>query len=680
MKNFLVSLVSILIFNNSFGQINYLINEDSVPLKLNEVTVVAQKIKTKNLIVPYSVSAVQQTEFINYQYRTTPEALMATNGIFVQKTNHGGGSPFIRGVTGNQILILTDGIRINNATFRYGPNQYLNTIDAYTIHKIEVAKGTGSVQYGTDAIGGVINVISNSPTFSDNKKHFSSRVVSKYTTGNIEKTLRVETAFSSKKTAFAFGVTSRNFGDLIGGDTTGKQTPSGYKELAYDAKLKVLLKTNSTITIVNQFLRQSNVPIFHKVKIENFKVNEINPQQRTLTYLRWNASFSNKIFKEVESTLSLQQNKEIRINSKNGSSTIRNEKDVVSSIGFLNNVTSEINKFWKANSGIEFYFDKVKSKINDFNTVTGIDIFKRGLYPNNASLKNYSIFSLHHLNFNKWVIDFGLRYNLFKIRIEDTSIGSTLILPKALIGNAAILYKLNEQNSLYASINNGFRAPNIDDLGTLGIVDFRYELPTSNLAPEKSTQSEIGYKLQTNKITATAAIYYTKINNIITRVKSSNELINGYAVYRKENVEKAYITGIEATIQYQFLKKWSIYCGSSYTYGQNVTKNEPLRRIPPFNGKLSGMYNLGKWFVSGEMQFASTQKRLAQGDKDDNRIPIGGTPGWNIINFYGGYKTKFIEANISFQNITNEDYRTHGSGINGMGRSVSLSLIFKLIK
>ena len=67
-----------------------------------------------------------------HQFRTTPESLVGTTGVFIQKTNHGGGSPFIRGLTGNQTLILIDGIRVNNSTFRYGPNQYFNTIDDHT--------------------------------------------------------------------------------------------------------------------------------------------------------------------------------------------------------------------------------------------------------------------------------------------------------------------------------------------------------------------------------------------------------------------------------------------------------------------------------------------------------------------------------------------------------------------
>ena len=201
--------------------------EDTIVRSLDEVVLTAQRNKQKNLFVPYSVNTVSENYLQEFNPRTTPETLMGTNGVFVQKTNHGGGSPFVRGLTGNQTLILVDGIRLNNSTFRYGPNQYLNTIDVYTINHIEVAKGTGSVQYGTDAIGGVIQVITKDPVFTADKPGFHGKAIGKYITDDMEKTIRAEANYSGKKFAFIGGISHRNFGDLVGGDTTGKQTFSG---------------------------------------------------------------------------------------------------------------------------------------------------------------------------------------------------------------------------------------------------------------------------------------------------------------------------------------------------------------------------------------------------------------------------------------------------------------------
>src|SRR5688572_15264088 len=166
---------------------------------LSEVTVTATRKPQEKHLIPYTIQSLSLVDFEKYQPRTTPEALVGLTGVFVQKTNHGGGSPFIRGLTGNQTLILIDGIRLNNSTFRYGPNQYLNTIDIYTINRIEVAKGTGSVQYGTDAIGGVVQVITKDPVFTINKPVFHGKAIGKYMTDDMEKTIRGEANYVGKK-------------------------------------------------------------------------------------------------------------------------------------------------------------------------------------------------------------------------------------------------------------------------------------------------------------------------------------------------------------------------------------------------------------------------------------------------------------------------------------------------
>ena len=652
--------------------------EDTTSKQLDEVIITSQRTPQKDVNVPYSTQSVSSTYLENFQPRTTPEALMGVNGVFIQKTNHGGGSPFLRGLTGNQTLILVDGIRLNNSTFRYGPNQYLNTIDAYTINKIEVAKGTGSVQYGSDAIGGVLQVFTKTPSFSAHKAGWSGRVLGKYMTGDMEKTGRGEAVYSGEKVAASIGATYRNFGDLVGGDTTGKQSPSGYKELAFDAKLKFLLSSNAVLTLASQFLQQQHVPVYHKVVLENFRVNEFNPQQRMLNYARLNISTPNRLVNNIETIVSWQKGIEGRDSRKNGTTTLRKERDEVNTIGFTTDISSQITRNWSANSGVEIYADRVNSNTKIVNTQTAATSLVRGLYPDNSRNGNYALYSLHHFTFDKWILESGVRYNMFSISIRDTTLGKVRINPSSFVYNASLLYKITQNQSAFVTFNTGFRAPNVDDMGTLGIVDFRYEVPTSSLAPERSRNIELGYKVRSEKWVGSLSGYYMHLSNLITRVKVNGEVINGYQVYRKENMESGYIKGFEAALDYQVLAGLFVKGNVSYTFGQALTRNEPLRRIPPLNGRLLSMYSHRKWSASAELLFASKQSRLAQGDKDDNRIPKGGTPGWNIFNIYAGYEFKLLKLNLGVQNIFNEDYRTHGSGINGVGRSAWLSLAINL--
>jgi hemoglobin/transferrin/lactoferrin receptor protein len=658
--------VSLIFFNCINAQLS-----DTVSGTLKEIIITAQRNPQQQLLIPFSTGCIDKIKLNTYSPRTLPESMMMTNGVFLQKTNHGGGSPFIRGLTGNQVLMLVDGVRLNNSTFRYGPNQYMNTIDVFTIDKIEVAKGTGSVQYGTDAMGGVVQMFSKAPQFSAGKKRWSGNAFAKWMSAGMEQTIRSETNYCSEKIAFLAGITYRNFGDIIGGDTTGRQSPSGYKELAWDAKAKFLLHKNAEFIIAHQSVRQYHVPVYHKVVLEDFALNEMHPQQRMLNYAKLKITTDKKLLSSAEFIVSHQHTEEGRNSQKNGSVMLRKEKDEVNTVGFTADFVSSFSKNWLVNSGVELYHDKVNSERKDI--TNGVSVNKRGLYPDNSKYGNYSLYSLHHIVLNKIRLDVGIRYNLFDIRITDTSAVNAKLTPSSLVCNAAALYSFGKQ-SVYASFSSGYRAPNIDDMGTLGIVDFRYEVPAFSLSPEKSFNYEFGYKLQSKRILANASFYYLKLNNLITRVKLEGQVISGYPVYIKENTEQAYIKGAEGQVMIKLGNNFSLYNAAAYAYGQNKTKQEPMRRIPPFNGRNRLSYEKNKWFAATEIIYASKQSRLAQGDKDDNRIPADGTPGWKVFNMYAGYQLNYFKLNAGLQNIFNEDYRTHGSGINGYGRSVFVSL------
>ena len=639
---------------------------------LKEVIVSSQRIFEKNLKTAASISVLSSKNLKNYQVRTTPEALMNSAGIFIQKSTHGAGSPFVRGLTGNQTLILIDGIRLNNSTFRYGPNQYLNTIDPFSLDRIEVLRGSGSVAYGSDALGGTVQLFTLNPEFS-NKPTIHTNALSRFASSDMEKTFHAEIRIGGKNLAIKSGLSSRNFGDIVGGDITGRQSPSGYKELAYDFKSKFRLNKNWESVISHQFIEQKNIPLYYRIHLENFALNEFNPQKRSLSYLKLNGKSETKLLKSIGFTASFQKTNEQRNSRKNGSDIIRIEIDKVQTLGLTLNVISSISNNWTASSGLEFYQDVVNSDRIDQNIQINSNIKSRGLYPDNSRFQSYAIYTLHQIQQGNWQFNFGGRLNGFKINIADDNIGNIVVKPNALVGNLALAYGLSENASVYSSYSTGFRSPNIDDLGTLGIVDFRYELPTYDLRPEKSYNFEIGYKLRKDKFATSLAFFNTDLKDLITRVKVENQQINGVNVYRKENTEKAFIRGFETEMEYLVSNPIKIYGNLSYTFGENVTKNEPIRRIPPMNGKFGMEYRKNNFFIRPEVWFASQQTRLAQGDKDDIRIGKEGTKGWIISNIFSGFERKNYAINLSIQNINNTDYRTHGSGINGIGRSVWLT-------
>jgi len=640
---------------------------------LIELVVTAQRAAVPRFNTPEAIELQAAKIIRSRQFRTAPEALAAIPGIFVQKTNHGGGSPFIRGLTGNQTLLLIDGIRLSNATFRFGPNQYFNTIDLFSLEKIEALHGSGSVQYGSDALGGTVQAFSKDLDFSE-KSDFGGAVLLRGASQGMEQTARVELQHSTRSTAFAGGFTWRNFGDLVGGDTTGRQAPSGYRELNFDLKGKIALSRRATLTLVHQNVRQNEVPVFHKVRLENFAVNQFKPQRRVLSYARLEQNLNRGIWKSLSLTTSVHQTAEGRESRKNGSTVLRYENDQVRSLGAIAQITNGFGKSWSANSGVEVYHDLVNSTRVDTDEKTGVAASKRGLYPNNATMMSMAAFSLHELDWQKWHFTAGLRWNTFVVKVKDEAIGTARLMPSALVGNAAVLRKLGRHSNLFASVNSGFRTPNIDDLGTLGIVDFRFETPNYGLKPERSINYQIGYKLQTDKLQGELYVYRNELRNLITRVKQDTQMMQGYPLYQKENAGRAYVQGIEMAWVYAFARNWSAQGSMTYTYGQNISANEPMRRIPPVFGRLALDYAAKEWAFGTELFVAGKQDRLAQGDKEDNRIAKGGTPGWKVLNLHAGYSWRFISLRVTALNLFNADYRTHGSGVNGYGRSVFATL------
>jgi len=646
-----------------------LVKTDSARL-MDEVVVSATRDRVAGSRLPYSVGVYTRRDMQRQVSRTVPEALSGMAGIHIQKTNHGGGSPFVRGLTGNQTLIMVDGIRLNNSVFRYGPNQYMTLVSPDIVDRIEVVKGSGSVSYGSDALTGVINILTTPLDFSA-KPNWSGRVSGRFTSSGIEASGRPEIRYEGRRFAMVAGASVRQFGDLLGGDTTGFQRPSGYRERSFDIKTLTDLGKGWRMTTSLQFLQQTDVPVYHKYRLENFAVNESDPIGRTFGYIRLEKPMFPGIDGKLTITGALQGMKEGRQSRKNGSSVLRVEEDKVLTRSGSADLSLRFSSYWSSNSGVEIYADRVNSMREDQRLDLGISTSLRGLYPNDATYLNAAAYSMHHLEFGPLRMEAGARYNLYQSRMTDATLGSVTLKPHALVFQGGFNYRLATGLHLFAQASEGFRAPNIDDMGTLGIVDFRYEAPAFDLRPEKSFNMEAGLKIHTSRFAAQASVFRTNLRDLITRIKTT-QVISGYDVYRKENVDRGYIQGFEFQSRIEPVNGLRLTAAAATTYGQSITRNEPLRRMPPFTARLGAEYGSGKLLGGLMFDHANVQRRLEAGDKSDNRIPKGGTPGFNILNAYGSMEMKGVTLRAYLNNLFNVDYRTHGSGINGMGRSVSL--------
>ena len=645
-------------------------------VQLNQQTVTTlQRTETPDFVRPEVTTVLTARDLRQRAPRTVPEALFGATGVFLQKTNHGGGSPFVRGLTGQQTLLLVDGIRLNNATFRSGPNQYLNTIDPQSVGQIELVRSSGSVAYGSDAIGGVVNVLTKTPQFSD-RASFTGGLFAKTMTHGMEYTGRAEVGFSAPSVAVVGALAYRKFGDLVAGRGLGRETPTGYNQLSGDVKARFRLSDRYVATVAYQNLRQDSVPVYHRVQLENYRYYQFNPQRRQLTYARLEGFYDRQFLKSVQLTASWQRQSEGRQSQRNGNPTAIYERDQTTTTGLTLLTTAEPTRHWLMQNGVEWYFDRVSSGREDLNTQTGVATPKRGLYPDGATMSSLALFSLHTLTLNKLTLTAGGRYNAFRITTPEATLGEATIRPSALVANIGASFAIVPAVRLVTSLQSAFRAPNVDDLGTLGIVDFRYEVPNASLQPERSLNKEVGVKIRTERLSATVLAYHNRLKGFISRVRSGQDSIQGYPVYLKQNSAESFIRGLEAEAEYEVVPSWLAYAGATYTYGQNVTANEPFRRIPPLNGRVGLAYQPVKgWWARAELLMAGAQTRLAKGDQDDNRIKKGGTPAWQVMNLNGGYRWTFVTISAELQNLTNEAYRTHGSGVDGIGRSAWLSVL-----
>lgn len=637
-----------------------------------EITVTAERDPKTSFESPFAIRILTARKISEQWPRTSPKALPEAAGVWLQKTNHGGGSPFLRGLTGNQVLALVDGIRLNNSTCRYGPNQYINGIDPYSTDRVEILPGAGSTLYGSDAVGGVLNFLTPSPGLAARGTEISAAGRAKLVSGDMETSGRLDVRLRTPRLGISGGVSLRSFGDLLAGGDLGVLSPSGYDETAGDLKCLFKLSDNLILTAAGQFVRQPEVPAYDQVTQRGYGRYVFSPQERRLAYLKTTAFSPNPLWREIEATVSWQESIEGREKQRKYDILLIRERDEVETLGFQLQVRSAPRNSWRLTTGCELYSDLVRSAAEDLDAAGGSSIKKRGLYPDRARAFNLAAYHAQSIDIARFGLRAGFRCNLVRIRTRDDLFGDTCISPSAAVGHFSLLYRLSDSLHALFNLSRSFRAPNINDLSSFGAFDYGIEVPAPDLKPEYGTTLEAGVKSRGSRWAWGFYLYRTWLQDLIVRIESTylgSAYYGDDRVYCRANRHRAYIQGFESEAQGEIGRRWRIVMNATYTFGHNIDDDEPLRRIPPLFGRARLEYYPGLGFQAAvECLFAAKQDRLSSGDIADHRIPAGGTPGWQVVNIQAQWRRGGFQLIAGLQNLFDSAYRTHGSGIDAAGR------------
>jgi len=702
-RNLFILILTILSVSSTFSQEQEMdTSSQKKNYFLKEIIITPTRRATDDAFVPRSTSVVLKEQLFEHNATTTPDALRELPGVTIQKTNLGGGSPFIRGLTGKQVLILIDGVRFNNSTFRFGPNQYLNTIDPFIINRMEVVRGPGSVQYGSDALGGVINIITRPQIFSP--EQFSVKLFEQISSADKGSASHFDVSGKYSNTILQVGGSIKNFGDVRAGngasllgavDKDGVQPFTGYKEYNFNTTALYSFSDEHSVRGSYFFTKQTDVPRSDKLisSSRNTKPDSIHhfqPQQSQIAMLDYsgkNISF----FSEVGVSLSSVQQREGRTIRKWHDTKTRTESDSVRTLGVnaFGFIPLGINTF---SAGIEYYGDKIFSSRFDTKD-NGTVQTKHGKYPNDSRYASLGIFFHDEIAVSEFfLLNLGTRYSRNSVQVDykklkfDLLNSSPLVFDKVdksysdVTWSAEGLYKINSDVNVFASVSRGFRSPNIDDIAANGEWAGGTDIPNPSLNPENVIQYETGVKYIAENISSTVSYFVGKYTDLIQRVKYWKD-VNNLQLYRFENFTRATIHGMEISAKWKMnLNNTSSLTTSghySFANGKNDETDEYLSKIPASNLSLSFRFDNFERKIFAEIfaQFSSAQTNLSSADKNDPRIPIDGTPAWNTLNLRGGVAAfEYFNINAGLYNILDKRYRVHGSGIDAYGRNVVLGI------
>ena len=559
----------------SLTELGFTVTLEAKPFVMPELVLVGRTSERKEDLL-HEISTIDQKELLQLQPSSTADAIEKSGSAFVQRSQMGGGSPILRGFEANRILLVVDGIRMNNLIFRSGHLQNSITVGQVGLEQLEIIYGIGSLFYGSDALGGVIHFRSRTPEWKNNENEsFAGEAFVRYGTSNEEKTIGTSLEWRGKKWTSVTSMGFSDFGDLKMGESRPESFPqahglrnyyveringvdslvrntdpylqigTAYSQWDLFHKTRYRIDPRNAVQFNFQYSGSTNIPRYDQLNdptrpdtMPRYSEWNYGPQNRLLAALEWQATGKTALYDKMFLILAGQRINETRITRFFRSENRNTQAELVNVYSLSADLEKQINA--AREMIIKYGFEGV---INDLNSQAEIENITSGeiteenvltRYPSGSASQThlgfYGIFS-SRITASDVRIESGLRYSVVRsqaryepggiIEWPTAYIDGLDNISKALTGSAAVQIPYGKHVRQRFVFGTAFRAPNIDDMAKIRIKGNESQIPNFDLGPERSWQIETTLE---STLTSDRTLYkfaltgfYTRLNDAIVQ-------------------------------------------------------------------------------------------------------------------------------------------------------------------
>lgn len=645
--------------------------------------------------------------------RSVPDALRFEPGVSVQQTGHAQASPFLRGLTGQQTVVLLDGVRLNTSIWRRGPNQYAFTVDARSLASIEVVRGGASTRYGADALGGALLL---HPLEPSGQAGVRPSLTAFGATADAQLGGRLQLDAAAGPLGLIAGVTGRRAGllqaagpvrsprtfapaDVPAFAADGRtQLGTGFSELAFDARSVLRAGRAGRLTLATSSSFQFDAPRTDQCPPRGGAEGDCltyERQHRSAVWGSWDtAPDEAPRLRRARVTASWQRVEERRRTDRPRAGTEEVGHDLVDTFGVAATLEGVPFAAGLLQVGGDAWLDLVQSRAWLWRAgAEGAEARSRGQYVNGARAATGGVFAEQGWTLERLAVRAGLRVGLSGVDspAEERS-GSAKVARvfAPVAAHAGVELKPLSGLSLLANLDRSFRAPNLDDLTSRQATGAGYQLENPGLGPEGASSLELGAVVRAGRVRAQLWGFASLLDGAVERrdrpvsdcPPDSAACLAAPARFELVNARApAWLLGAEGdvraspipSVELKATAAWAIGfgpnpAGATAAGGPFV----PLSRIPPLFGTAeAGWKSRFGLSLGAALRWAALQQRLAPSDARDARIPEGGTPAWAVVDLRAGFRSGGpLSAWLVLENLFDTPYRVHGSGVNGPGRGL----------